>query len=257
MTDSKFLKVAKQAAIEAGKIIEKYSHKEHELFDKGKVNDFATQADLEAEKIIKKIIKSHFPSHNIIAEETGETDNNSEFTWAIDPVDGTIPFTTGLPVYSVSIALLVSSQPIIGVIYNVALEEIYWAEKGQGSFVNKTPIKVNLAQELSESLIGFDFGHVRRKERLKKYLEPLVSKIRFPFVIGAGAMSLAYIARGYLDGYIFDGFIWDYAAGAIIIKEAGGKITNFQGKAIDWSQKNIEILASNGLIHNEMVKAYN
>src|SRR3989344_9171304 len=154
MADSKFLEVAKEASIEAGKIVKKYSQTEHTFHNKGHFANFATQADLESEAKIIEIITKNFPEHNIIAEEGGGGDNNSQYTWAIDPIDGTIPFVSGFPVYSVSIGLLKNNQPFLGVINQVGTDELYWAEKGKGSFVNGQKISVSKNDKLSDSLVA-------------------------------------------------------------------------------------------------------
>lgn len=256
MADSKYLEVAKKAAIEAGKIVKKYSNRELEFHNKGHFANFATQADLESEAKIIEIIKQHFPEHNIIAEESGGENHNSEYTWAIDPIDGTIPFVSGFPVYSVSVGLLKNDQPFIGVINQVGTGEIYWAEKGKGAFVNDKKIEVSKNGQLSDSLITLDFGHKERTRKLDRYFQPLVDKVRQPFVINAAAVSLAYLARGYFDGAAQAAHIWDFAAAAILIVEAGGKVTSFNGDNMDWSMRDLEIIASNSLIHQELVDIY-
>lgn len=257
MADSKFLEVAKEAAIEAGKIVKKYLQTEHTFHNKGHFANFATQADLESEAKVIEIIKKNFPGHNIIAEEGGGVDNKSEYTWAIDPIDGTIPFVSGFPVYSVSIGLLKNNQPFLGVINQVGTDEMYWAEKGKGSFVNGQQMNVSINNKLSDSLIALDFGHKERKLKLKKYFEPLVDKVRQPFAINASAVVMAYVARGYFDGVIQPAHIWDFAAGAVIVEEAGGKVTAFDGGEIDWSKQDMALATTNGLIHEELIKVFN
>lgn len=257
MADSRFLQVAKKAAIDAGKIVKKYSNSEHIFHNKGHFANFATQADLESEAKIIGIIKKNFPQHNIIAEEGGGGDNNSEYTWAIDPIDGTIPFVSGFPVYSVSIGLLKDNKPFLGVINQVGTDELYWAEKGQGSFVNGVKISVSKNDKLSDSLIVLDFGHKERNLKLKKFFEPIVDKVRQPFAINASAVVMAYVARGYFDGAIQPAHIWDFAAGAIIIEEAGGKISAFDGGEVDWSHQDMGLAVSNGLIHQEFISVFN
>lgn len=257
MNNSDFLKIAKQAALEAGKIVKKYSALEHQLFDKGRVNDFATRADLESEKKIIEIIKKNFPDHSIIAEESGEQDNNSEFRWAIDPIDGTIAFVTGFPSYSVCIGLLKNNKPILGVINMVGTNELYWAQKDGGAFVNGKQIRVSTENLLPNSSVSLEMGHTGRIEKIDKYFKPLVEKIRMPYVIGGAGADMVYVARGFFDGTINEANVWDYVAGAIIVEEAGGKVTNYEGGAIDWTKKRISVAASNGLIHDEFLKAFN
>lgn len=255
MDDSNFLNVAKKAALAAGEIVKKYSKLEHQLFDKGRANDFATRADLESEKKIIEIIKKNFPGHSIIAEESGEQDNNSEFRWAIDPIDGTIPFVTGFPSYSVCIGLLKDNKPILGVINMVGTNELYWALKNEGAFVNNKQIRVSTEDVLANSSVSVEFGHTNRQEKIDKYLKPLMEKIRLPYSIGGSGADMAYVARGFFDGTINEANVWDYAAGAIIVEEAGGRVTNHEGGTIDWTKKRIFIAASNGLIHEELLNA--
>lgn len=140
----KFLKVAKQAALEAGKVIQKYSGQAYQKNIKHKdVSDFSTDADLEAEEKIVGILTKNFPDHNIIAEESGKKNKGSKYTWVIDPLDGTLTFSLGIPYFTVSIGLLRDNKPFLGVIYNVSFENLYWAQSGKGSFLNGQKISVS------------------------------------------------------------------------------------------------------------------
>lgn len=256
MADSKFLQVAKQAAQEAGDLILKYSQNEHEIHNKGKTNDFATQADLNSDKLITQIIKKNFPDHNIIAEESGETNNNSEYTWAIDPIDGTIAYASGVPTYGISIGLLKDNQPFLGVINLAGVKELYWAEKGKGVFLDGRKIKIRKEDRFSESIIGVELAHTNRKEKLDQYFYPIVDKVRGIFSVNSAVWQLTYLANGKIDGLALPGYIWDFAAGAIIVTEAGGKITDYKGEDIDWTKKRINVIGSNGLIHDDLVNLY-
>lgn len=252
-----YLKVAKQAARQAGEVIKRYSKLEYQVFDKGQANNFATEADLESEKTIIGKINKAFPEHNIIAEESGASKKVCEYTWAIDPIDGTIPFTTGFPVYAVSIGLLKDNKPILGIINQVGTSELYWAATGKGAWVNETQIRVGKAKSLSESLVSFDFGHTQRLKKIKDYFDPVVEFVRQPFVINASAVNLAYIARGYFDATAISAYIWDLAAGTVLIEEAGGKVSDYLGNEIDWTNQRINLIASNGLVHDEFMKRLN
>lgn len=254
--EEKFLKVAKEAAIEAGKIALKYFGKEHILEIKGgDSSNFATVADLEAEKRIIKIIKDHFPDHSFIAEESGEG-GNSEYTWVIDPIDGTVVFAAGLPTFSVSIGLLRGNQPILGVVYQVATGDLYYAQDGQGAYLNGQKIVVSRVDDLEKAVIGVDFAHrAKRMEKTQKYVLPLINKVRYPISLGSDVLIFAFIGKGVLDGFATETNIWDCISGAVIITEAGGKVTDGLGKNINWSQKRMEIVASNGLIHDQILEA--
>ena len=265
MTDSKFLSVAKEAAIEAGKIVKNYYQSKLDLHNKGHFTNFATKADLESEEKVIEIIKANFPDHNIIAEESGRVDNGSEYSWAIDPIDGTIPFVDGLPFFGISIGLLRNDQPILGVINMVAKDELFWAEEGKGAFKqslrsgdlkNGKRIQIRKEPSLEQATIALEWGHSARDWRIEKHVAPIIEKVRYAYVFGSAVQSLTAIAEGKLDGCLIRAYVWDFAAGAIIIAEAGGKFTDPQGQKPDFTAEKIQLLCSNGLIHDEMVKIY-
>lgn len=255
--DEQFLKVAKQAALEAGKVIQTYSG------DFGKKNikggdksNFATIADIKAEKVVVKILTDNFPSHNIIAEEGTGIKKGSKYTWAIDPLDGTISFAAGVPNFTVSIGLTLNSEPVLGVIYHITKGDLYWAQKGKGAFVNNKKINVSSNKNLEEGIISLDLGHKhKREEKFKRYIAPLIFKASYVYSLGSGALSLAYTARGIVDLHIQAGGIWDNLAGAAIIREAGGVVTDFKGKEPDWNKGQVDVVASNGLIHDQILEA--
>ena len=256
MPDSKFLIVAKKAAIEAGKIVKKYYQSKLTLHSKGHVNNFATQADLESETKVIEIIKANFPGHNIIAEESGTVDNRSEYSWAIDPIDGTIPFVDGLPFFGISVGLLKNNQPFVGVINMVAKGEMFWAEKGKGAYKNGKRIFVSKENKLENSSIALELGHSARIKRIKDHFIPIVEKVRYAYVFGSAVQSLTLIAEGNLEGCFLRAHPWDFAAGTILVTEAGGKFSDPQGADPDLVKYKIELIASNSLIHSDFVKVY-
>jgi len=202
--EDEFLKVAKQAAIEAGRILKKHFGKQHKYFLKKDPSDFATQADLESEQVIIKTITKNFPSHNIIAEERGTDNKESEYTWVIDPLDGTVTFAAGL----------------------------------------------------EDANMGIDFGHRgTRSRKASTFIMPLMNKVRYLYELGSDAVMLAFVAKGGLDGFATDAWVWDFTGAAVIIEEAGGRITDPKGKEIDWTKDRIAVVASNGLIHDEILEA--
>lgn len=259
MKESKFLQVAKEAAIKAGEAVAKLYGRKHSLKYKSDPSDFATEADLESEKIILKIVTKNFPDHNILSEESGKNlAKNSPYLWVIDPLDGTTTFVAGLPFFSISIGLLKNGQPIIGVINRVSENELYWAERGKGAFLNKQKIMVSKKDLLKNSVLGLEYAYAHiRKEEIETVHKRLVAKVRYPFTFGGTAVSLALVARGILDGYYHGAHPWDFAGGAMIIEEAGGRITNIQGKPIDWSKDWMEVLGTNGLIHEQILAILN
>lgn len=255
--EDKILKVAKQAALEAGKIVKKYYQSELILHNKGHFTNFATKADLEAEQKIIQILTRDFPNHNIIAEESGVVDKSSQYTWAIDPIDGTIPFVDGIPVFGVSIGVLKNKKPIIGVINMVATNELYWAHKGKGSFLNGNRIKVRKQSSLENCTIGLELGHTGRIMKLNEFWRPIVGKVRYVYLYGASVAILCYVAKGWVDAYIQQANIWDVSAGVVLITEAGGKVTDFSGKQPDYFDGKPKLVCSNGLIHEAILKIYN
>ena len=257
MADSKFLQVAKEAAIEAGKIVKGYYQSELELQGKGHYTNFATKADLESEAKVIEIIIKNFPEHNIIGEESGRVDNGSEYSWVIDPIDGTIPFVDGIPVFGVSVGLLKNSQPFVGVINMVGAGDIYWAEEGQGAFKNGEKIQVRKQSDLEKSTLALEFGHTGRDKKIENHFKPVIEKIRYAYVFGSAVRSLTLVAQGNLDGALISAYVWDFAAGAILVLEAGGKITNQKGEEADFTLNHFELLFSNNLIHDDLVRIYN
>lgn len=254
--EDKFLKVAKQAALEAGELIQKYSGNFGEKsFKGGDKSNFATKADIEAERSIVEVLTTNFPNHNIIAEEGGSKDKKSEYTWVIDPVDGTFSFAHNFPYFSVSIGLIFENQPILGVIYHVSAKDLYYAQTNNGAYLNGKSIHVSEISNLEEGACGLDFGHKKtRVGNLEQYVSPLIGKIGYPYSVGSAVSSQALVAKGILDGYVNQAWIWDFVAGAVIVREAGGKVTDFEGNEPDWSKDRLNIIASNGLIHDQILE---
>lgn len=254
--EDNFLKVAKQAALEAGKVIQKYSGQVLLQSTKNQdSSDFATQADFESEKIIVQILTENFPDHNIIAEEKTRIEKGSEYTWVIDPIDGTISFAAGLPYFAVLIGLLKDKKPILGVIYNVSENNLYTTQKGKGAYLNGEKIQVSKRQNLEDALLDMDFGHrLQRKQKFNNYVSSLLEKVGYVYSIGS-AVPIALVAKGNLDGYVAQAWLWDFVAVTVLIEEAGGKVTDFEGREPDWSKERLSIVASNGLIHDQILEA--
>ena len=252
-----FLKVAKEAALQAGKIIQKYSGKiGKKIVKDGDKSNFATIADTEAEKIIIKILTDNFPDHSIVAEESGSRMGKSEFTWEVDPLDGSFTFGQNIPYFTVSIGLLKNNQPVVGVINHVSFNNLYWAQIDQGAFLNDEKIHVSRKKDLQETAGTLDAGHnLKRQNKMDLYINKLITKVGYPFEFGSAAVTLALVADGTLDLYVNQAFPWDFVAGAVIVKEAGGMVTDFEGREPDWSKERLNIVASNGLIHDQILEA--
>ncbi len=228
-----FLSTAVGAARLAGKVIlgnlGKISKGDVRL---KKASDFVTRVDNESEHVIISTIKEHFPDHHILAEESLKEIETDRYRWIIDPLDGTTNFIHGYPVFSVSIALEYRGEIILGVIFDPLRRELFTAQKGKGAFLNDLPIKVSGIHDLKECLVttGFPF---RGKEFIDLYLKVfknIFNKVSDMRRAGSAALDLAYLACGRCEGFFEIGLSpWDMAAGEIIIKEAGGVITDFGG----------------------------
>lgn len=252
------LKVAKTAAKEAGKVIKRYSDQYGEkLIKGGDKSDFATMADLQAEKKIISLIQKNFPQHNIISEEQeNKINHGSQYTWVIDPLDGTFSFSKNLPQFSVSVGLMQNNKPVLGVVYHIATGEMFWAQTGKGAYVNGRSISVSATGSLAEAGLYLDFGHKsRRQSKFDLYIKSLMHKTGGIYSLGSAALGLAWIGKGILDGNVNEAFIWDFVAGTVIVREAGGRVTDFEGNEPDWNKERFEIVASNGLIHDAILEA--
>lgn len=245
-----FLDIATEAALAGGAVLQSYAGKV-EASEKGRPGDLVTAADKAAEAAILAVIQRHFPTHSILAEESGQLGaSQSEFLWAIDPLDGTTNYAHQYPFYAVSIGLLVAGVPQVGVIFDPFHQELFRAARGLGATRNRQPIQVSQTTELRHSLLVTGFAYDRRETVDNNYAEfcyltHITQGVRRG---GAASVDLAHVACGRLDGFWERGLSpWDMAAGVVIVEEAGGKVT-----AYDRSPFVIEsgrILATNGLIH--------
>ncbi len=249
-------KTAIKASKEAGKIILDYYYKNVDAVSKDNTYDLVTKADIDAERKIISIIKDKYPEHSILTEESGEEKRKSDYLWIIDPLDGTNNFYHKFPMFCVSIALYKQGKPLIGVVFNPLNKELFYAEKNKGALLNSKQIKVSNTKSLNQSLLALGFyyerGALMRKSlvQMKKFFYENVHGIRRT---GSAALDLCYTACGRFDGYWeLKLNPWDYAAGSLILTEAGGKITDTQGRKYNLMMGNVA--ASNGKIHKYMMK---
>jgi myo-inositol-1(or 4)-monophosphatase len=219
-------------------------------------NDFVTEVDHAAEAAIIDTLLAAYPGHGILAEESGRSRGakDSEFVWIIDPLDGTTNFIHGFPVYCVSIALAVRGQLQQAVVYDPSRNDLFYASKGRGAFLNDKRLRVSKRIRLNECLVGTGFPF-RKGDNFKRYLQmleavmPLCAGLRRP---GSAALDLCYVAAGYTDGFFETGLSpWDIAAGALMITEAGGLIGNFTGDADFLYQR--EVIAGNPKVYAQLV----
>ncbi len=252
------LNIAIKAARAAGAIINRASLDVERLTVTSKShNDFVTEVDAAAEEAIIDIILEAFPSHGILAEESGQSRGNkhSDFVWIIDPLDGTTNFIHGFPVYAVSIALAWKGQVQQAVVYDPGRNDLFYASRGKGAYLNDKRLRVSKRTRMLEALIGtgFPFRKGDNFQRYMKMFEEVMVQcagLRRP---GAASLDLCYVAAGYYDGFFETGLSpWDIAAGALIITEAGGLIGNFTGEADFLYQR--EVVAGTPRIYGQLVK---
>ncbi len=251
------INVAVKAARAAGSVINRAALDiESVRISQKKVNDFVTEVDHAAEKVIIETLLTAYPGHGILAEESGREHGaqDSEYVWIIDPLDGTTNFIHGLPVYCVSIALAVKGKVEQAVVYDPTRNDLFTATKGRGAYLNDRRIRVSKRTQLKESLIstGFPF---REGDNFKQYLTMMgdvmkrTAGLRRP---GAAALDLAYVAAGYTEGFFETGLQpWDVAAGSLLVTEAGGLVGNFTGEA-EFLEQN-ECLAGSPRIYGQLV----
>jgi len=250
-----YLDITLEAAQKAGAIIKDNFHKNKLIDYKGRIN-LVTNVDMEAERTVIETIKNYYPAHNILTEETEYNQNpDQEYCWVIDPLDGTTNYVHGFPFVCVSIALQKDGESIVGVVYNPILDELFYSEKGKGSFRNNEPISVSDNADFSKSLLatGFPYDMLNEERNNIKNFSNVIRECRGIRRPGAAALDLCYVARGIFDGYWeLELFPWDTAAGILILEEAGGKVSTFDGSKFSIFDK--EIAASNGKIHKELLK---
>lgn len=251
------INVAKKAALEAGKIALSARLSGITTKAKGGIGNFSTEGDLLAEKKIIEIISKNFPSHGILSEESVDSRKKSKYLWVIDPIDGTILYYSGQDTFGVSVGLLKDNKPFLGAIYFPALRLLFWAKKGDGAYLNDKRIKVSSEKQLEKSIVGFDCGYSNRKVDIKNILMPLVDKVRYVLVPGCTVFAMTNVARGFYQAHLHSGPIWDFVAAAIIVQEAGGILTDYKGKPINWNKKWVDVVASNRLVHNEIIELIN
>ncbi len=252
------LQFVKELAVKAGGLIVE-SRNKFRIFPK-KVNDdrhdIVTTVDYDVENFIVEHLKEEFPEYDIFSEEMKKPRISTDFFWAIDPVDGTKNFAAGIPLVGISIALVHNQIPILGVIYNPFVSELYYADKSKGAFCNDEKISVARTEKLSDSMIIIEGAKIYQLDR--KYPGRIHLSSRATRDFGCATLDLAYLAHGKVEGYIDEDLkYYDIAAGAVILEEAGGKITDTQGKSLfprTPGRDDIPVVASNKLMHNRLLE---
>jgi myo-inositol-1(or 4)-monophosphatase len=252
---SAFLTAAVRAAKAAGKIHKRHYGKVRDIrFKSGNQLNLVTEVDGQCEKIIFGLLKKSFPTHTFWGEESGGKLDDSNYTWIVDPLDGTTNYAHAYPFFCVSIALVKNGQLLAGVIYDSLRDECFSAEKSRGAFLNGRPLKVSKVGALQQSLLctGFAYGVLKTLYNFDNF-KNFVLKSQGVRRDGSAALNLAYVAAGRFEGFWERGIqAWDMAAGVLLVLEAGGKVTDISGKPFDLLAQNA--LASNGKIHSQIFK---
>lgn len=250
-------KEAVRVAESAGEILMRYYRKKLAITEKEKAG-LVTQADVKSERFIQKSLNMKFPGFAFLGEESGESNKGNADTpvWHVDPLDGTTNFVHGFPMFCVSIGLAVLGEPVLGVVHIPTIKETYHGALGCGAFFNKKKIRVSPREKLSECLLTTGFAYTHGAGALNPEIEHFkqahleARAVRRP---GAAAIDLAYVAAGIFDGFWEKNLSsWDVCAGTALIREAGGKVTNYAGLPFDLFGK--EVLATNGRIHARMME---
>lgn len=249
-----YLDVATEAVLAAGAVLQTYLGNLEDVQEKGRSGDLVTEADRAAEVAVLEVLRRHVPNHQILTEESGKLgDLESEYLWAIDPLDGTTNYAHQYPCYAVSVGLLIEGVPQVGAVFDPSRQELFRAARGLGATRNRRPIQVSQTQELNKSLLVTGFAYDRRETTDNNYAEfcyltHLTQGVRRG---GSAALDLAAVACGRLDGYWERGLSpWDVAAGILLVQEAGGKVTAYDDSPLQINSG--RLLATNGLIHESL-----
>lgn len=217
--------------------------------------ELVTKSDMEVHKFMRYKIKQQFPTHNFVSEEGGLIDNGSEFTWVVDPLDGTLNYTIANPFFSTSISLLCHDEPVLGVIYAPILQEMFVVEKDRSFRLNERNEKVSKVKNLDNAVLSFSYFRRDKKsrEQLLGVWNTFEEQCRSMRHFGCTTLELAYTACGRMEGTVISPPLrqWDVAAGMLMVETAGGTITNFEGKK--WNGLKEGLVATNGAVHNQVL----
>src|SRR5277367_3407212 len=250
-----FLPAMTEIAREAGALLMEYFRQRVKVEYKGEA-DLVTVADRKSEALIRERISQHWPTHDILGEEGGLQDTGSNYRWYVDPLDGTTNFAHGFPVFCVSMGLDYKGNRIAGVIYDPTRDELFAAEQGSGAYLNQQRIHVSKTASLAECLVATGFpSHKRHKNPNIFFYHQITLHTHGVRRAGSAALDLCYVAAGRYDGFWeFNLNPWDTAAGVLIVEEAGGLVTRFNGEPFEINSR--ETLASNGIVHEALMTEF-
>jgi myo-inositol-1(or 4)-monophosphatase len=248
------LEFAIQCALESGRIQSEYFQKRIGIHHKGEIN-IVTDIDIACQRKIIELIEKHYPHDSIVAEEKPNVFNEKRNTWIVDPLDGTTNYAHGYPFFCTSIAYEVKGEVVVGVVYNPIFNELFYAQKGEGAYFNGNTIRVSNIKDMKQALLSTGFPYdlpTSKKNNINHFVNFLyhAQAVRRD---GSAALNLSYVACGRFDGHWEMKLNpWDMAAGALIVNEAGGMVTDFQGGTFNLYGD--ELVASNGLLHQRLIE---
>jgi myo-inositol-1(or 4)-monophosphatase len=247
-----------QAIEAAATEIRRFTDLEFEITNKEGINNLVTEVDHASEKAIIDVIKKAFPGHHILSEECGDLVQDSQYKWIIDPIDGTVNFANRIPICCISIGLEHNGKMIMGGIYNPFMNELFVGERGKGVTLNDKPVSVSKKDSVEKACMvtGFPYTYLDEPNGPLQVFERFIRRGIPVRRLGSAAIDLAWVACGRFDGFYEHKLqAWDSAAGFLLVEEAGGKVTNLKGD--EYSPYQPGIIATNGLIHDELVQVIN
>ena len=250
-----YLETGVEIAREAGTLLSKYFERRVAFELKGE-HDLVTEADRASESLVVERLRSHFPSHSIVAEEGGGHQGSSEYCWYVDPLDGTTNFAHGFPMYNITMALEQSGELIAGVIFDPEANEMFTSERGSGAYLNNRRIRVSKVDQIENTLVATGFPSRKRHQNINVHFYYQLAMITHGVRrAGSAALDLAYVASGRLDAFWEFGLNpWDMAAGILLIREAGGKCSDMKGEPTNL--RGPHLLTDNGLVHQQILDLF-
>ena len=251
-----FREFSLDAARKAGSILKEHYGRVREMRTKGNFHELVTEADLKSNGLLLEMIKKEYPSHNIVSEEMGKEKGSSEYTWCIDPLDGTTNYMLHVPVFCVALGLVKKGEIILGVVYNPVTEELFSAERGRGSFLNGKRIHVSDNGKLENTVVNYCHPNTPEETRkVERFFFDFKTKSRDLRRLGSGGLDFAYLACGRNEAYIQTSTRvnpWDFVPGIIIAREAGARVTDWGN--MPWTMESENLLATNGKIHETILE---
>jgi myo-inositol-1(or 4)-monophosphatase len=258
MPASKFLRrclaVAREAALDAGALQRRNVNRRKAIGTKGSATNLVTDTDRAVERLVLRRLRRAFPDHGIVAEEGGGTRGEAALRWYVDPVDGTTNFAHGFPLFTVSIGLAEGNRPLVGAVYQPMLDVLFCAARGAGATLNGRRIRVSRTRDLSRALLGtgFPYDAGRVPDNNLNHFAQFMKRGRAVRRAGCASFDIGAVAAGWFDGFWeMRLFPWDFAAGILLVEEAGGRVSDFDGRPCAFDTK--RLVCSNGLIHDAML----